>query len=144
MDATNQIGSELIAVTDIVEALDVTAHTVISADTRTCVTHGIEFLEDHLRRLYGLEEEHGLLQILLYVHPELQGEVQRLHAEHDRIRQHAHGLVQEMEHPHDVSEKSLHKIMRELRQLLHEILNHEHHETAVLLDSVNLDQGGES
>lgn len=143
MDALHQVTSELKAVDEIVHALDVTIHEPPCAETKRCMLHGVEFLEDHLRRLYGLEERGGLLEIVMFVHPELQAEVHRLHTEHDAIRAEAHRLVLELEHADAPTAESLHSLMRELRRLIAGILRHERHEREVLIDSINVDQGGE-
>ena len=142
-NTNDRVSSELRAVNDIVEALDVTIHEAESPETRTCITHGLEFLEDHLRRLYGIEEKSGLLDIIISVHPELSTEVHRLQVEHNAIRAEAHRLVLELENSNDPSSESLHQIMRGLRHLIADILKHEHHERTVLIDSINVDQGGE-
>jgi hypothetical protein len=143
MKTTESVAAELHAVDEIVQALDVTLHETERPDTPRCISHGVEFLEDHLQRLYGLEESSGLLAIILSVHPELSCEAQRLQAEHDTIRAEAHRLVLALEDSHAPSNDSLQNIMRELRMLIAHILSHEHHERVVLLDSANIDQGGE-
>jgi hypothetical protein len=143
MDKNDSLGSEMRVVDEIVDALDLTIHEPVGPDTRTCVTHGLEFLEDHLRRLYGLEERGNLLDIVVSVHPELAAELHRLQAEHDAIRTEAHRLVMVLEDKHKPSDASLQGIMRGLRHLIGEILKHEKHERTVLLDSTHLDCGGE-
>lgn len=141
------VASEVKAVDEIVHALDVTIRESVtgpaSADTFTCVKHGAEFLEDHLRRLFRLEESHGLLEILLYIHPEFAHEIDRLQHEHDAIRAEAHRLVLQLENACDPTDSQLHDILEELRHLIGRILSHEHHEAAVLVESVNRDSGGE-
>lgn len=143
MDTNDFLGSEMRVVDEIVDALDLTIHEPVGPDTRNCITHGLEFLEDHLRRLYGLEEKGNLLDIVVSVHPELATELHRLQTEHDAIRAEAHRLVLTLENKHNPSDASLQGIMRSLRHLIGEILKHEKHERTVLLDSTHLDCGGE-
>jgi len=143
MITTESVPSKQKAVDEIVHALDATICDPDGPETRSCIKHGVEFLEDHLRRLYGMEESGGLLDILIRVHPELASEVHRLQAEHDAIRAEAHRLVLALEDSNTPSDLSLQEIMRELRQLIAGILKHEHHERAVLIDSTNVDLGGE-
>jgi len=141
------LGSEVRAVGEILHALDVTiqetAAEPASGEGLVSVMHGAEFLEDHLRRLFRLEESAGLLDILVHVHPELAHEVDRLRAEHDAIRAEAHRLVQSLENSERPSDESLHAILAELRHLIVGILKHERHERVVLLDSLIRDNGGE-
>jgi hypothetical protein len=143
MNTVKDVTSELKAVAEIVDALDVTAHESAGPDTCSCIRHGLEFLEDHLRRLYGMEESSGLLDIIIGIHPELAREVHRLQAEHDAIRAEAHRLVLALENPSAPSDESLQAIVQELRKLIAGILNHERHERAVLIESTNSEQGGE-
>jgi hypothetical protein len=133
---------ELEAVTEIVHALDVTIHEPEGPETRDCILHGVEFLEDHLRRLYQMEESHGLLDIVIRLHPELAHEAHRLEAERACVQAAAHRLVQHLADAHNPSDESLHGLMRELRRLIAGILKHEHHERSALLDAVNLDRSG--
>ncbi|WP_254509342.1 hypothetical protein [Anatilimnocola floriformis] len=143
---SNQVASEIRAVDEIVHALKVTMSETAcqpSLDSLNCVKHGAEFLEDHLRRLFRLEEDHGLLEILLYIHPEFAHEVVRLQQEHEVIRSEAHRLVLQLENACRPSDAELHDILEHLRLLIIKIVNHEHHETAVLVESVNRDEGGE-
>jgi hypothetical protein len=146
MNANCHVASELKAVDEIVHALDVTIRESAaepSPESISCVKHGAEFLEDHLRRLFGLEENHGLLEILLHIHPEFAHEVDRLQHEHDSIRGEAHRLVLQLENACEPTDVELHNILEQLRHLISRILHHEHHETAVLIESVNRDGGGE-
>lgn len=146
-ESVGHVASEIKAVDEIVHALDVTlresAAEPRTAETFSCVKHGAEFLEDHLRRLFRLEENHGLLDILLHIHPEFAHEVDRLQHEHDAIRSEAHRLVLQLENACEPTAAELHDILEQLRRLISKILNHEHHETAVLVESVNRDSGGE-
>ncbi len=146
MEASCHVASELKAVDEIVHALDVTIRESAaepSPEAISCVKHGAEFLEDHLRRLFRLEENHGLLEILLHIHPEFAHEVDRLQHEHDAIRSEAHRLVLQLENACEPTDGELHDILEQLRHLISRILSHEHHETAVLIESVNRDGGGE-
>lgn len=154
MDTALQVGSEIRAVDEIVHALDVTIHATASSlhgaspqaalpEVLSCVKHGAEFLEDHLRRLFRLEESSGLLEILVHIHPEFAHEVDRLHHEHEVIRAEAHRLVLELENACAPTDAELHNILEHLRHLIGRIVRHEHHETAVLIESVNRDGGGE-
>ncbi len=146
MNTSVGVGSEIKAVDEIIHALDVTLDetTVATSDeTLTSVRHGAEFLEDHLRRLYRLEESGGLLEIIIFLHPELAHEVDRLHLEHDAIRAEAHRLVLALEDPVKPSEEALHAILGELRHLIANILSHERHERVVMIESINRDGGGE-
>ena len=146
MDATGHVASEIRAVDEIVHALKVTIRETAdepSPDSVNCVKHGAEFLEDHLRRLFRLEEDHGLLEILLHIHPEFAHEVDRLQREHEIIRSEAHRLVLQLENACQPSDTELHDVLEHMRGLISKIVNHEHHETAVLVESVNRDEGGE-
>lgn len=143
---TMHVASELKAVDEIVHALDTSIRESAaepSLESLSCVKHGAEFLEDHLRQLFRLEERSGLLEILLHIHPEFAHEVDRLHHEHDTIRAEAHRLVLQLENACQPSDAELHTILEQLRHLICKIVNHEHHETAVLIESVNRDGGGE-
>jgi hypothetical protein len=145
-ESVGYVASEIKAVDEIVHALDVTIRESAadpSPESLSCVKHGAEFLENHLRRLFRLEENHGLLDILLHIHPEFAHEVDRLQHEHDAIRSEAHRLVLQLENACQPTDAELHDILEELRHLISKILNHEHHETAVLVESVNRDRGGE-
>jgi hypothetical protein len=82
MNTTYGIISELKAVDEIIHALDVTLHETAGPETCTCIRHGVEFLEDHLRRLYRLEESEGLPEIILSVHPGLAAQAHRLQDEY--------------------------------------------------------------
>ena len=147
MDANPHVASEIRAVDEIVHALAVTiresAAEPPTPETVACVRHGAEFLEDHLRRLYRLEESNGLLDVIVQIHPELSHAVERLQEEHDAIRAAAHRLVLALENACQPSDAELHEILRQLRHLIAEILRHEHHEQIVLVESVNRDDGGE-
>ncbi len=108
------------------------------------VVHGVEYLETHLRRLYGIDECSGLLEIIVEVHPEFSHEAHRIQSERDAIRAEAHRLALALENPHSPTDESLHVLMKELRKLIASILLHEHHERAILIDSANVDRGGEA
>lgn len=139
----SQVSSELRAVTEIVQALDLTMRDTENPRARTSIVHGLEFLEDHLQRLYGIEEHGGLLDILIILHPELQAEVHRLESEHHTICAEAHRLVAALCDSQAPSDECLQDIVRKLRHLVAGILRHEHHERLVLLDSINVVDGGE-
>ena len=144
---TGEVGLEMRAVGEILHALDVTiqetAAEPASGETLATVKHGVEFLEDHLRRLYRLEENSGLMEIIVCVHPELAHEIERLGGEHDAIRAEAHRLVQTLEAGAPPSESALRSILAELRRLIAGIVQHEQHERGMLVDSINRDAGGE-
>jgi hypothetical protein len=147
MDTAMQVGSENKAVDEIVHALDATLHEAAdehaTSEVVSCVKHGAEFLEDHLRRLFRLEESVGLLEILLHIHPEFAHKIDRLQHEHDAIRAEAHRLVLQLENACQPTDSELHDILEHLHDLIGQIVTHEHHETAVLIESVNRDGGGE-
>jgi hypothetical protein len=147
MNTAMQVGSEIKAVDEIVHALDVTIRATAPEaplpEAFSCVKHGAEFLEDHLRRLYRLEESGGLLDLIILIHPELAHEVERLEHEHEAIRNEAHRLVLALENASQPTDAELHDILRQLRHLISGILRHEHHEQAILVESVNRVDGGE-
>ncbi len=144
MATTRETITETHAVEGVVHELNVVLHRPLGGDAHVHITQSVEFLEEHLRRLFKIEQNSGLLEIIVAIHPELTHEAHRIEAERDAILSEAHRLVLALEDRHSPSDHSLHALMKELRRLIANILQHEHHELRILIDSVNIDSGGES
>ncbi len=110
---------------------------------RSSVRFALQSFCRHLERLMKFEETDGYLTGLTEKRPCWQSRVQKLRAEHARLRDQMDRLTPQLEDAEEWQVEKFESACLGIRALLDEVERHSHDEIALLQDVMLCDEGGE-
>ena len=102
-----------------------------------------EAYQRHMERLFALEEIDGCMEEISRINPVLAHEVDGLRREHEKFRDAVRKSIVRIELASSTRLDEFDETCRELQGTVDEVLEHLRQESALLVESLNRDTGGE-
>lgn len=107
------------------------------------VRFAIELFQRQVERLFALEELDGYMVRVSRARPEWSDQIEELRQEHDQCRAAIRRAVIQLDHASPTDVGQLDAICEALRDVMLRLVQHGHRENEMVVESVNLDIGGE-
>lgn len=100
--------------------------------------------QQHLERLFALEEIDGYMDSISRFNPELAGQVDDLKQDHEQLRASVRRIVVRLDLASSTNLPEFDATCFELRTTINQVLEHLHREQDLLVEAFNRDSGGEA
>jgi hypothetical protein len=100
--------------------------------------------QQHLERLFALEEIDGYMDSISRFNPELAGQVDDLKQDHEQLRAAVRRIVVRLDLASSTNLPEFDATCFELRTTINQVLEHLHREQDLLVEAFNRDSGGEA
>lgn len=128
-------------------ALEVAMAWVVKGDDvsrkLSSVRFATELFQRHMERLFSLEEVDGYMERVCRLHPEWTQQVADMRREHEQYRSVVRKLVVRLDRASPTDGGNLMTICDDLKEVIQRILQHNRHESEMLVESMQRDTGGQ-